>query len=169
MRTGSSGLSLSRMSPFVAAALHANGQLPSERLPWIAADWLAAGHDGPALRELAGLSASDYQQASELLPAALAETGLAPLTEELGARAFLDHLYTCVLDGTLSEGDLCWKMSDLRNFTVAVRGVWPFDELAELEYEFDVRYGSPTDVQEQIVRKLCQDHRSRYFGGEALT
>ncbi|GAA1405890.1 hypothetical protein [Catellatospora coxensis] len=156
------------MSPFLAAALHANGQLPSERLPWIAAGWLAAGHDGPALRELAGLSASDYQEAADLLPAALAETGLAPLTEELGARAFLDHLYTGVLDGRLGEGDLCWKMSDLRNHADAVHGVWPFDELAQLEYEFNVLYGSPTDVQEQIVRRLCQDHRDRYFAGEAI-
>ncbi|MFC7241414.1 hypothetical protein ACFQO7_02860 [Catellatospora aurea] len=157
------------MSPFLAAALHANGQLPSERLPWIAADWLAAGHNGPALRELAGLGARDYQLATELWPAALAETGLAPLTEELGARAYLDHLYTCVLDGTLSEGDLCWNMSDMRNLTHGVRGVWPFDELAEFEYQFNVRYDSPTDVQEQLVRKLCQDHRDRYFGGEALS
>ncbi|MEU7826310.1 hypothetical protein [Catellatospora sp. NPDC049133] len=157
------------MSPFVAAALHANGQLPSERLPWIAADWLTAGHDGPALRELAGLSANDYREAAELLPAALAETGLAPPTKESGARAYLDHLYTGVLDGTLSEGELCWKVSDMRNFTHEVRGVWPFDELAEFEYQFNVRYDSPTDVQEQLVRKLCQDHRDRYFGGEALT
>ncbi|MBV1856627.1 hypothetical protein [Catellatospora tritici] len=156
------------MSPYLVAALHANGRLPSERLPWIAAGWLVEGHDGPALRELAGLGAGEHREAGAVLPEALAETGLIPLTEEQAARAFLDHLYTCVLDGTLDEGDLCWQVSNLRQVADAIRGVWPFDELAALEYEFAICYGSPTDLQEQRVRELCQEHRNRYFAGEQL-
>lgn len=50
--------------------------LAVERVPWWAAQWLAAGHDGTALRELAGLNGTDPHAVRDLLPAALAEIGI---------------------------------------------------------------------------------------------
>ncbi|BCJ57014.1 hypothetical protein [Micromonospora endophytica] len=41
--------------PHLVTAEHTLGNLDVERVPWYAADWLTTGHDGPALRELAGL------------------------------------------------------------------------------------------------------------------
>lgn len=49
--------------------------LAAERVPWWAAKWLADGHDGRALRELAGLNGKDSRAVRDLLPAALDETG----------------------------------------------------------------------------------------------
>jgi hypothetical protein len=47
--------------------------LAVERAPWWAAQWLADGHDGQALQELAGLNGKDSRAVRDLLPAALAE------------------------------------------------------------------------------------------------
>src|SRR5690349_15296817 len=43
------------------------GELASEELPRIAAEAIVEGQDVPALRELAGLSRSEYREARELL------------------------------------------------------------------------------------------------------
>jgi hypothetical protein len=50
--------------------------LAVERAPWWAAQWLAEGHDGQALRELADLNGTDPRAVRDLLPAALAEMGI---------------------------------------------------------------------------------------------
>jgi hypothetical protein len=46
-----------------------------EDLPELAAQWLVAGYDSPALRELAGLTRRDAMEASQLVPEVLAELG----------------------------------------------------------------------------------------------
>lgn len=68
-------------SPHAVAVWLVLGMLATERTPWWAAQWLADGHDGEALRELAGLNGKDTHAARDLLPAALAEMGVElPLT-----------------------------------------------------------------------------------------
>lgn len=62
--------------PHVVAVRFVLGMLATERVPWWAAQWLADGHDGEALRELAGLNGRDPHAVRDLLPAALAETGV---------------------------------------------------------------------------------------------
>ena len=64
-------------APELAAAWLVLDMVPTERVPWWAAEWLAEGRDGPALRELAGLGARDSHEIRELLSAALAEAGAA--------------------------------------------------------------------------------------------
>jgi hypothetical protein len=60
-------------SPVTAAALFVLGAIRIERVPWWAAQWLADGHDGEALRELAGLDGRDPHAVTDLIPSALAE------------------------------------------------------------------------------------------------
>lgn len=62
-------------SPRLVAAWFVVGGLATERVPMWAAHWLADGHDGPALRELAGLDGADPREVRALIPAVLAETG----------------------------------------------------------------------------------------------
>lgn len=50
----------------------------SARTPWWVAQWLTDGHDGEALREMAGLNGRDTRALAELLPTVLAEMGVAP-------------------------------------------------------------------------------------------
>ncbi|MGF6881379.1 hypothetical protein ABIA39_001259 [Nocardia sp. GAS34] len=73
-------------APGTVAAWLRLGTAPSERVPWWAAQWLADGHDGPALRELAGLNGREPRTVRDLLPAALAEAGV-ELTMTLSAAA----------------------------------------------------------------------------------
>jgi hypothetical protein len=60
-------------SPELVAAWFALGQAALERVPWWAAHWLAAGRDGDALRELAGLNGRDVRAVRDLIPDVLAE------------------------------------------------------------------------------------------------
>jgi hypothetical protein len=62
-------------SPDVIAVWFVLG-LAVERAPWWAAQWLAEGHDGTALRDLAGLNGKDPHAVRDLLPAALTEMGI---------------------------------------------------------------------------------------------
>ena len=59
-------------SPHDVAARFVLGRV-SARTPWWAAQWLASGHDGEALRETAGLNGRDTRALDDLLPAVLAE------------------------------------------------------------------------------------------------
>jgi hypothetical protein len=63
-------------SPGAVAVWLVLGMLAVERAPWWAAQWLADGHDGEALRELASLNGKDSLAVRDLLPAALAEVGV---------------------------------------------------------------------------------------------
>jgi hypothetical protein len=60
-------------SPRLVAAWLILGTLPTERVPLWAAHWLAAGYDGQALAELAGLHGDDPHEVRDLLGPALAE------------------------------------------------------------------------------------------------
>lgn len=62
--------------PDALAARFVLGIASTENVPWWAAQWLADGCDGPALRELAGLNNRDPHKVNDLLPAALAEMGI---------------------------------------------------------------------------------------------
>jgi hypothetical protein len=63
-------------SPGVVAVWLVLEMLAVERAPWWAAQWLADGDDGEALRELAGLNGKDSRAVRDLLPTALAEMGV---------------------------------------------------------------------------------------------
>ncbi|MBS2550377.1 hypothetical protein KGQ19_26250 [Catenulispora sp. NL8] len=63
-------------TPNIVGAWFVLGAAASERVPWWAGQWLAEGHDGPTLRELAGLNGRDPHAVTDLLPAALAELGV---------------------------------------------------------------------------------------------
>lgn len=77
-------------APVLVAAWVTLDLLPLERIPRWAAHWIATGHDGAALAELAGLSGDksegDAGEIRALLPAALADCG-APVPGEDAAAA----------------------------------------------------------------------------------
>src|SRR5581483_501198 len=77
-------------SPMLVAAWLTLGMLPTERIPLWAAHWLADGHDGPALVQLAGLHGDDPHEVRDLLPAALADCGVTtpPSDAAAGMEAF---------------------------------------------------------------------------------
>ncbi|GAA1580893.1 hypothetical protein GCM10009804_41860 [Kribbella hippodromi] len=88
-----------RLPELVAAWLTLD-QLHVESVPMWAAGWLVQGYDGPALAELAGLSARDPREVRDLLPDALAEAGVPPLTATYAAvKVTLDDIAQLHLTG----------------------------------------------------------------------
>jgi len=78
-------------SPHAVAVWLVLETLAVERTPWWAAQWLADGHDGHALRELAGLNGKDSHAVRDLLPTALAEMGVETLPTCLAAATASFH------------------------------------------------------------------------------
>ncbi|WP_328415438.1 hypothetical protein OG470_23310 [Micromonospora sp. NBC_00389] len=80
------------------------GMLPTEWIPRWAAFWLAGGYDGSALVELAGLHGDDPHEVRALLPAALAECGVAVSgTDVAAAMEAFTHLTQLDADGKAGE------------------------------------------------------------------
>ena len=100
--------------PALVAAWYALDTLAVERVPMWAARWLAAGHDGPALAEMAGLSGRDPREVRDLLPVALADTGVhvpAPDVAEV-AVIFYDLARLC-LSGRARERWVVQKVAEV--------------------------------------------------------
>jgi hypothetical protein len=110
-------------SPALVAAWERLGLQRPELVPMWAAWWLADGFDGIGLRELAGLSGHDPRDVHDLLPAALADIGVA-LPSELDACAVaLDALANEVLAGTRTELDAVEVIERI------VDSMWPSREI----------------------------------------
>ena len=67
-------------TPALVAAWLAMDTLRAESVPMWAANWLVQGYDGMSLAELAGLSGRDTREVRDLLPAALEDAGVDPLS-----------------------------------------------------------------------------------------
>lgn len=69
--------------PDLVAAEYALDRVDVERVPWYAADWLAGVHDGPALRELAGLDGTDTRLIGAMLRSPFRQGTFAPCRQDL--------------------------------------------------------------------------------------
>jgi hypothetical protein len=102
------------LSPAVAAALVVLGTIRIERVPWWAAQWLADGHDGEALRELAGLDGQDPHAVTDLIPSALAEAGASlPSGPVAVASEAFRHIAEMYLSGQASERWIAQKAEEI--------------------------------------------------------
>jgi hypothetical protein len=91
-------------SPELVAAWFVLGQAVLERAPWWAAHWLAAGQDGEALRELAGLNGRDVRAVRDLLQGALAEMSVdLPTASVAAASVVFEDLARRCLAGEARE------------------------------------------------------------------
>jgi hypothetical protein len=94
------------------------GELASEELPMIAADALVEGQDTPALRQLAGLSRSDYREARELLGQVLDELRLsAPQNKEQAhwelTRWYAERIVSGAMEPTAGAHAIAWHAGAL--------------------------------------------------------
>ena len=76
------------------------GKQPPEDLPDLATEALVGVVDSPSLRELAGTSPRDYQEARDLFRSAMSELGVAVPTEEEALWRCVRHWARDMLDGT---------------------------------------------------------------------
>jgi hypothetical protein len=86
--------------------------IPGSELPSVAAHALLEGCDSPSLRELAGLTSGELDQASVLFRRSLEEQGLRLLTKSEALRQLSYQVSVEILDGEIdpySGARLLWK------------------------------------------------------------
>lgn len=159
-------------SPDLIAAWLILGDLPTERVPFWAAHWLAAGYGGEALTELAGLSGRDPASVRDLVEAALLECG--PLYIDVGAaeracrRAAAMTAFTAaarlMADGLATERWLVGKVYEIAEpwFDESVTSL-PLGSLYLLEEEWDADWGRATEQLRSLVRRACREQLEAAF------
>jgi hypothetical protein len=141
--------------------------VPDRDLPMLAAEWLTKGWDGPKLRELAGLTTRDVNEASELLPQVLAELGHPVSTvdnpwDDLPWRGYWDHIWWLVNEMDRSHSPYASAQrvlevaSDVPDLWEPARG----DALMQLLRDWDGRAQDRAAIGDQIrahLRSLSED------------
>ena len=147
-------------APRTVAAWFVLGIAPSERVPWWAAQWLADGHDGPALRELAGLNGREPRTVHDLLPTALAEAGVElPTTLSHAASEAFGLLAELHLTGQASARWVAQQVEQIvyrTDYDAEVQRL-PLGRLYGLadEWEWDGGWGRTEEKLEAEVRERC--------------
>lgn len=144
--------------PSTVAAWLVLGIAPTERVPWWAAQWLADGHDGQALRELAGLNGRDPHAVTDLLPDALADIGLTlPTTTVAAANEAFRHLAEMCLSGRAGERWVAQKVEEIVRQTDYNDGVidLPLGRLYGTEDAWQGGWGPPIEELRATVRACC--------------
>ncbi len=150
--------------PRLVAAWMRLGILAAESVPLWAAHWLVQGHDGEALVELAGLSGKDTRAVRDLLPAALAEAGVEPLTSaQAEAKVAFDHIASLHVDGQASWG---WVIDVVRE-TIS-QGGYAFELFDEplaavygLDEELEGHWGRSETELGKAVYSACEEQLGR--------
>jgi hypothetical protein len=132
--------------------------LPTERVPLWAAFWLAAGYDGPALVELAGLHGDDAHEVRDLLPAALTDCGVTvPATDAAAATAAFVHLARLHIDGRVEAQWVVQQVADILARSGYSDGVTslPLGRLYDLDDEWGAGWGRSTAQLSGVTREVC--------------
>lgn len=144
-------------TPDLVAAWHTLDVLPSERVPLWAAHWLADGHDGHALRTLAGLDGRDPRAARDLLSEVLPEVGASLPSPETAANTAYTDLARRYLDGLVSERWVVAKAEELAitsEYAEEICGP-PLGSLHTLDDEWNAGWGRNPSELAAIVHTTC--------------
>lgn len=140
------------------AAWFVLGAAPTEAVPWWAAQWLADGHDGELLRELAGLDSRDPRTVNDLLPGALAEIGVAlPSTTVAAADQVFRELAEMCLSGRAGERWVSQQVDDIvrrADYDDEVLDL-PLGRLYGIEDAWGHGWGPPVKELKATVREQC--------------
>ena len=145
--------------PKVVAAWLTLDLLDLRRAPWWAANWMASGQDGEALRLLAGQNGQDPVQVRDLLLLVLKEHGVPiPAPLEAGMTAFT-HIARLCLAGLLAERQAAGLASEAVAAAGSLVALWeaPMGNAALLTDEWDSKWGHNSDALARIVQDLCRE------------
>jgi hypothetical protein len=120
-------------------------------MPYVAAELLASGYDTPSLREAAGVSASDAEEARRLFSDALQELGAWVDQEQA-------ELYAALLARLFTRGEI-----SIDSLVSALMSLWDLDE---------VMYGGVPEPAQPLANLAWHREGSRLYeeegGDEAL-
>lgn len=144
--------------PTTVAAWFVLNIAPTERIPWWAAQWLANGHDGQALRELAGLNGRDPHAVNDLLPVALAEMCVTlPSNTVAAANEAFRQLAEMCLSGRAGERWVTQQVEEIVMHTDYNNDVidLPLGQLYGTEDDWQGGWGPPIEELRATVRVCC--------------
>ena len=149
-------------SPQLVAAWLTLDTLPTERIPLWAAHWIAAGYDGLAVAELAGMHGDDPHDVRDLLPAALAECGVSTPEDpsEDHERAAAMVAFTAIArlqaSGRASERWVVDKVVEVTqpHFKPSVTSL-PLGQIFALDDEWGTGWGRGNEQLRAAVRQAC--------------
>lgn len=146
-------------SPELVAAWEQLGLAPPERVPFWAAHWVAAGRDGQALVELAGLHGEDPRDVHDLLPAALEDCGVRlPDSETAAASVAFARLARLFCDGLAGPQWVLQRVNQISARTGCRRSVLdlPLGTVFGLDDEWRAGWGRTTGELTAVIREACQ-------------
>jgi hypothetical protein len=146
-------------SPRLVAAQMRLGILAAESVPLWAAHWLVQGFDGESVVELAGLSGRDTRLVADVLPAALQELGIPPMTSlQAEVKVAFDHIAALHIGGRASWR---WVMDTVRE-TIS-QGGYAFEFFDEplaavygLDDELGAEWGRAEPELAKDVLRACE-------------
>jgi hypothetical protein len=147
-------------SPTLVAAWLTLDMLPTERIPLWAAHWLANGHDGAALVQLAGLHGDDPHEVRDLLPAALADCGVTPpATDTAAAMEAFARLARLHAQGKADERWVVIKVNEILARCQYASDVvaLPLGQLHGLDDECGTGWGRTKAQLRDEVHDACQE------------
>ncbi|WP_413644530.1 hypothetical protein [Micromonospora sp. RTP1Z1] len=150
-------------TPATVAAWLVLDTLPVETVPWYAAAWLVNGHDSQTLRELAGLDGRDPHAVRDLLPAALAEIGIAlPTTDLAAATDAFRHLAELCLAGRAGERWVAQMVEEIVIRTDYSNSVidLPLGQLYGADDAWEGGWGPTVEELTATVRAACVEQIS---------
>ena len=145
-------------TPAFVAAWLALDTLRAESVPMWAATWLVQGYDGESVAELAGLSGRDTREVRDLLPAALADAGVDPLSSRQAAlKVAYDHIATMHLSG---RAHWTWAVNQVVELVIGngyASEVFeqPLGALWGIDDELGEPWSRTEDELAGIVRQAC--------------
>lgn len=148
-------------SPSVVAAWLVLDLLPTERVPWWAAEWLARGMDGEALRALAGLNGRDPYAVRDLLPAVFEETAAAVPSDPLAAAtAAFNDVARLYRQGKAGERWVAQKVDEIVAGANYAEGVYelPLGRLFGIDDEIELG-GLSADEVRLLIQEACEQTR----------
>jgi hypothetical protein len=145
-------------TPALVAAWLALDTLRAESVPLWAANWLVEGYDGESLAELAGLSGRDTREVRDLLPAALADAGIALVSSRQAAlKVAYDHIANMHLSGRVRWAWVVNQVAGLVIGNAYASEVFeqPLGDLWRIDDEPGQPWNRTDDELAGIVRQTC--------------
>lgn len=146
-------------TPELVAAWVALDTIRSERIPVWAAHWLVQGHDGEALRTLAGLTGTDTHEVHDTLPAALADCAVVvPDSDAAAARVAFTKLARMHADNRATERwvlDKVCEIVDRSGYADSVTAL-PLGQIFHLQDEWGAGWGRTEQQLTYEIQRACR-------------
>jgi hypothetical protein len=155
-------------SPSLVAAWLVLDTLPTERIPYFAAYWLAQGYDGPHVVVLAGLSGDDPHDVRDVLDDALADCDVTrPSTTAAAAMVAFNAVARMQADGLARERWVVDKVVEVvenNDYSSDVTDL-PLGSLWGLADEWDAGWGRTQEELAARVREGCSEQLALAYSG----